>query len=229
LTPDLSPAFILRRNPYRDTSFLLDMFTRDAGKITCVAKFSKGKGTRTKGMLEPFRLLEVSWTGRGEVFTLFHADETCRYALKQGALIRAVYANELLLRALWQHQPQPELFAHYQQTLSRLQDPADTFALPLFELEVLAMAGYVLNLWHDDASGEDIRASVRYRFRPEHGLYPDAADGKGVPMTGSLLIALREPELMNAEQRLELRHVLDHLIQMLLKGKPLNARKLLNE
>jgi DNA repair protein RecO (recombination protein O) len=87
LTPDLSAAFILRRNPYRDTSFLLDMFTRDAGKITCVAKFSKGKGTRTKGMLEPFRLLEVSWTGRGEVFTLFHADETCRYALKQGALI----------------------------------------------------------------------------------------------------------------------------------------------
>jgi DNA repair protein RecO (recombination protein O) len=229
MLPELTSAFILRRNPYRDTSFLLDMFTRGAGKITCVAKFSKGKGSRTKGMLEPFRLLEVSWTGRGEVFTLFHADETCRYALKQGALIRAVYANELLLRALWQHQPQPELFAHYQQTLSRLQDPTDTLALPLFELEVLAMAGYVLNLWHDDASGEDIRVSVRYRFRPEHGLYPDAADGKGVPMTGSLLIALREPELMNAEQRLELRYVLDHLIQMLLKGKPLNARKLLNE
>jgi DNA repair protein RecO (recombination protein O) len=224
----LSPVFILRSNPYRDTSLLLDMFSRDAGKITCVAKFSKGKGTRTKGMLEPFRLLEASWTGKGEVFTLFHADETYRYPLKQANLVRAVYINELLLRSLWQHQPQPELFASYQQTLVRLEDPADIMALPLFELDVLASAGYLLNLWHDDISGQDIHPQRRYRFRPDHGLYPDEGEGKGVPIAGSLLIALREPEVMNAEQRLELRHVLDHLLQVLLKGKTLNARRLIS-
>ena len=69
MAAELSPAFILRRNPYRDTSLLLDMFTCDAGKITCVAKFGQGKGTRSKGMLEPFRQLEASWVGKGEVFT----------------------------------------------------------------------------------------------------------------------------------------------------------------
>ncbi|WP_050987991.1 DNA repair protein RecO [Thiothrix nivea] len=227
--PELTPAFILRRNAYRDTSLLLDMFTREAGKITCVAKFTKGKGSRTKGMLEPFRLLDASWTGRGEVFTLFHADETRRYPLKGAGLIRALYANELLLRGLWQHQPQPELFDHYQRTLTHLLDPTDSLVLPLFELDVLAMAGYVLNLWHDDADGHDILPLVRYRFRPEHGLYPDAGEGKGIPVSGGLLIALREPEAMSAEQRKELRHTLDHLIQMLLKGKTLNARQLLNE
>ncbi|MBJ6609156.1 MAG: DNA repair protein RecO [Candidatus Thiothrix moscowensis] len=227
--PELTPAFILRRNPYRDTSLLLDMFTRETGKITCVAKFTKGKGTRTKGMLEPFRLLEAHWQGRGEVFTLTQADETRRYPLKGAGLIRAIYANELLLRALWQHQPQAELFAAYQRTLVRLLDAADTLALPLFELEVLAGAGYELNLWHDDAAGHDIAASVRYRFRPEHGLYPDAGEGKGVPVSGSLLIALREPDSLSADQRVELRYTLDYLIQMLLKGKTLNARKLLNE
>ncbi len=205
------------------------MFTRDAGKITCVAKFTKGKGTRTKGMLEPFRLLDASWAGRGEVFTLTHADETRRYPLKGAGLIRAMYANELLLRALWQHQPQPELFDLYQRALTRLLDPADTLALPLFELDVLATAGYVLNLWHDDADGHDILPLVRYRFRPEYGLYPDAGEGKGVPLTGSLLIALREPDSMSAVQRKELRYALDYLIQMLLKGKTLNARQLLNE
>ena len=226
---ELSPAFILRRNPYRDTSLLLDMFTRDAGKITCVAKFGQSKNSRSKGMLEPFRQLDASWTGRGEVFTLFNAEEKRRFPLKAAGLIRAVYANELLLRALWQHQPQPELFTQYQQTLFRLEDPADVLALPLFELDVLATAGYVLNLWHDDAQGEDIFPAVRYCFRPDHGLYPDAGEGKGVPVSGGLLIALREPQTMNAEQRLELRHTLDYLIQMLLKGKTLNARKLLHE
>lgn len=226
---ELSPAFILRRNAYRDTSLLLDMFSREAGKITCVAKFTKGKGIRARGMLEPFRLLEANWVGRGEVFTLFHADETHRYALKGIGLIRAIYANELLLRALWRDQPQPELFDHYQRTLTRLLVPADLLALPLFELDVLAAAGYVLNLWHDDAGGHDILPLARYRFRPDHGLYPDAGEGKGVPVPGSLLIALREPETMNAGQCRELRQLLDHLIQMLLNGKTLNARQLLNE
>lgn len=226
---ELTPAFILRRNAYRDTSLLLDMFTREAGKITCVAKFTKGKGSRTKGMLEPFRLLDASWQGRGEVFTLFHADETRRYPLKGSGLIRAMYANELLLRALWQHQPQVELFDHYQRTLTRLLDPADMLALPLFELDVLETAGYVLSLWHDDADGHDIQASMRYRFRPDHGLFPEAGEGKGVPVSGSLLIALRDPDTMKVEQRLELRRTLDYLIQMLLKGKTLNARQLLNE
>lgn len=229
MLPELSPVFILRRNPYRDTSLLLDMFTLEAGKITCVAKFGHGKGLRSKGMLEPFRQLEASWTGKGEVFTLFNAEEKRRYPLKAAGLVRAVYANELLLRTLWQHQPQPELFAQYQQTLFRLENPAELLALPLFELDVLATAGYVLNLWHDDATGEDISPAVRYRFRPDHGLYPDAGESKGVSVSGGLLIALREPQTMNAEQRLELRHTLDYLIQMLLKGKTLNARRLLHE
>ena len=229
MLPPLSPAFILRRNPYRDTSVLLDLFTLEAGKITCVAKFGQGKNSRSKGMLEPFRQLDASWTGKGEVFTLFNAEEKRRFPLKAAGLVRAVYANELLLRALWQHQPQPELFAQYQQTLFRLENPADVLALPLFELDVLAMAGYVLNLWHDDAEGHDIELGMRYRFRPDHGLYADVGEGKGVPISGNLLIALREPEAMNPEQRLELRHTLDYLIQMLLKGKTLNARKLFHE
>ena len=226
---ELSPAFILRRNPYRDTSVLLDMFTLEAGKIACVAKFGQGKNLRSKGMLEPFRQLEASWTGRGEVFTLFNAEEKRRFPLKAVGLVRAVYANELLLRALWQHQPQPELFAQYQQTLFRLENTADLLALPLFELEVLAMAGYVLNLWHDDATGHDIDPMMRYRFRPDQGLCADAGEGKGVPIAGDLLIALREPQAMNGAQRLALRHTLDYLIQMLLKGKTLNARKLFHE
>ncbi len=180
-------------------------------------------------MLEPFRLLEASWTGRGEVFTLLHAEEMRRYPLNGASLVRALYANELLLRALWQHQPQPELFERYLQTLTCLLDTADWRALPLFELDVLATAGYELNLWHDDALGHDIDPVLRYRFRPEYGLSPDVGEGKGVPVSGRLLFALREPQTLDEGLRAELRHTLDYLIQMLLKGKTLNARRLLNE
>ncbi|MFN3786453.1 MAG: DNA repair protein RecO, partial [Thiothrix sp.] len=181
------------------------------------------------GMLEPLRRLEVRWQGKGEVFTLAQAEEMRRYPLQGAGLIRAIYANELLLRVLWQHQPQPELFTRYQQLLQHLLDVTNLLALPLFELEVLANAGYVLNLWHDDAAGDIIRSTQRYRFRPEHGLYPDGMDAKGVPISGKLLIALREPFSLSHDLRLELRYTLDYLIQMLLNGRVLNARRLLTD
>lgn len=224
---ELSPLFILRRHPFRDHSVLLDVFSRDAGKFTCVAKFHSSKNSRAKGMLEPFRLLEAHWTGRGEVFSLHKAEEIRRYPLKQAGLMRGMYANELLLRTLWQHQAQPELFALYQYTLQRLLDPTDTFALPAWELAVLANAGYELNLWHDDATGQAIDPQRRYRFLPDHGLSPDAANAKGVPISGALLIALRSPDTFPNPLHTELRQVLDHLLQMLLNGKTLFARRLL--
>lgn len=223
----LTPAFILRRNLFRDTSLLLDLFTLEAGKITCVASFSKGKGIRTKGMLEPFRCLDVRWQGRGEVLTLAYAEETQRYPLQGANLLRGVYANELLLRALWAHQPQPELFARYQQLLQALCAPGDPAALPLFELDVLATAGLALNLWQDDASDAAIQPTQGYRFVPEQGLVPAVGQGKGVAVSGRLLVALREPATLPAELQVELRQVLDQLVLMLLKGKTLNARRLL--
>lgn len=207
---------------------MLDLFTRDSGRIACVARV-KGKSTRTRGMLEPFRLLEASWTGRGEVFTLFHADEIRRYPLAGAGLVRALYANELLLRTLWQHQPQPELFDRYPQLLACLHDPAERVALLQFELDVLANAGYALNVWNDDATGREIDPALVYRFQPDHGLQPDDGEGRGIPVTGSLLVALRDPSTLNAEQERALRYTLDHLIQLLLKGRTLHARRLLPE
>lgn len=227
--PHLSPVFILRRNPYREHSLLVDLFTLETGRITCIAKFSKNKGMRSKGMLEPFRLLEASWTGRGEVFTLQQAEEKHRFALKHYSLIQGIYLNEILLRGLWPHQPQPELFKHYQAVLSQLVSQPNAIAVALFELAVLATAGYVLNLQHDDVTGEDINSQMRYRFLPEHGLTPDNAQAQGIPLSGGLLCALRQPETLTLAHYQELRAVLDHLFQWLLKGKPLHARRLLHD
>ncbi|MEZ5479485.1 MAG: recombination protein O N-terminal domain-containing protein [Thiolinea sp.] len=68
-------AYILRRNPFRDNSLLLDCFHESAGRLSIVARFSKRQGNRIKGMLEPFRLLDLYWSGSGEVHTLRHAEE----------------------------------------------------------------------------------------------------------------------------------------------------------
>ena len=34
----LQPAYVLHRRPYRETSFLVDLFTKEFGRITVVAQ-----------------------------------------------------------------------------------------------------------------------------------------------------------------------------------------------
>lgn len=228
----MKPAFILRRNNFRDNSLLLDLLTQDEGRISAVARYSKKQAARIKGMLEPFRLLEASWVGRGEVFTLTQTEEKGRYRLQQGALVQGLYLNELFLRAFQAHEPIPELFQGYRRVLHTLQSGENFPAVMLLELELLEACGYSLNLWQEDQAGVELRAELGYRFRPEFGLVvADSvlAEPNDTLISGSLLLALHTPEQMPLAAWRELRFVLDRLWRVLLKGKTLYARQLLGE
>lgn len=228
----MTAAFVLRRNAFRDNSLLLDLFTQDEGRISAIARFSKKHAARIKGMLEPFRLLDTSWVGRGEVFTLTQTEEKGRYRLQQGALVQGLYLNELLLRAFQPLQPMPELFQRYREVLYSLQAGANLKVVMLLELELLAANNYSLNLWEEDSSGLAIQADLTYRFRPEFGLVladKVLAEAGDTLISGQLLIALREPQTMPHEAWHELRLILDRLWRVLLKGRTLYARQLLTE
>lgn len=237
-----SLTYILRRNSYRDNSLLCDCFSESAGRITLVARFSKRQGNRIKGMLEPFRLLDTRWTGRGEVRTLNNAEEKRRHSLKGAALIQATYVNELVLRTFQPMQPLPELFTRYRHLLHLLQDGDNMPAVMLFELEVLAICGHELSLWQDDANGQVIQPDLNYHYQPDRGLFPLVSEKKqqtdlslensnsqrGVLITGELLIGLRNPPEMPDALWQTLRTVLDRMLSLQLDGKKLYARQLLN-
>ncbi len=238
-----SLTYILRRNAYRDNSLLCDCFSESTGRITLVARFPKHRSNRIKGMLEPFRLLDACWTGRGEVFTLHNAEEKRRYSFKGAALIQATYVNELVLRTFQPMQPLPELFTRYRHLLHLLEDGDNLPAVMLFELEVLAACGHELSLWQDDANGQVIRPDLNYHYQPERGLYPlinedtqqadlpftDSQHGqRGVLISGELLTGLRNPSEMSDALWQALRTVLDRMLSLQLNGKKLHARQLLN-
>ena len=182
----------------------------------------------------------MRWSGKGEVHTLFHADEKRRYSLKHGALIQATYANELLLRIFQDGQGVAELFVRYRHLLHHLEDGADLTALMQFELALLALCGYELNLWQDDATQAALQPEINYHFQPDRGLLPlhNKSPGQqamlstqraqsGVLVSGELLIALREPGKMQHEHWQQLRGVLDLMLSLQLNGKKLYARQLL--
>lgn len=235
-------TYILRRNAYRDNSLLLDCFSETEGRITLVARFSKRQSNRIKGMLEPFRLLDARWSGRGEVFTLRNAEEKRRYALKGVALVQATYLNEVLLRVFPPFQPLSALFTHYRRLLHELQRGGDLSAVMQFELAVLAACGQELSLWQDDENGAVIQPELNYHFQPERGLFPLHPEAgqqnelplnspqnaqNGVLINGDLLIALRNPAEMSDLQLRALRGVLDRMLSLQLAGRTLYARQLL--
>lgn len=229
-------AFVLRRNPFRDNSLLLDLFSEEEGRISAVVRYSKRQQARVKGMFEPFRLLACSWSGRGDVVTLKQTEELQRYPLKQGALIQAMYLNELLLKALLERQPQPELFQAYQHALLQLTHDLSGRTLLQFELELLAVFGLALSeMAVEQKNLVALTADDAYCIHPERGLQRRIASGTKTHVTGSvnisagLLLALQNPATLECADWQALRPVVDQLWQCLLPGKTLYARRLLPE
>src|SRR5579864_5526181 len=97
---DLQPACVLHRRPYRETSFLVDLFTPDYGRLTAVAKGARKIKSGIQGLLQPFLPLVVSWTGKGELMTLTHtelAPQQTPCQLRGDCLFAGFYLNELLV------------------------------------------------------------------------------------------------------------------------------------
>lgn len=168
---DHEPAFILHQRPYRETSLLLETLTRDHGRIGLIARGARRPRSRLAAVLQPFRPLHLSWSGRGDLKTLRSAEEAGPFTSPCGdRLMPAFYLNELLLRSLHRGDPHPGLFAHYFQTLSGLgAGSALEPGLRSFEWLLLNECGYGLVLSRTGCDAEPIDPESRYRYALDSG------------------------------------------------------------
>src|SRR5215475_2103479 len=135
----LAPAYILHHRPYRDTSRILDVITRDHGRLTLFARGVRGPKAKLASVLQPFQMLLLSWTGRGEAAQLTGAEYAqSAPALPASCLMAAFYLNELLMKLTTRHDPLPLLFDIYHETLERLRrgEPLEP-RLRIFEKRLL--------------------------------------------------------------------------------------------
>ena len=223
------PAYILHHRPFRDTSQLLDVLSREYGKVTLVARGSRSAKSKLRGILRPFQPLRMSWFARSDLGTLTGA-ETGAAPLSLGgdALISAYYVNELVLNFLHRHDPQPEIFDVYAQTLESLARSDRVAAnLRVFEMELLRLLGYALNLEYEANHHEPIEEARFYEYRAEHG--PVAISRSEGPMifSGASLRGIAgsrfdDPAVLRDAGRL-LREVIRHHLD----GRELKSRKVL--
>ena len=139
----LQPAFILQQRKFKETSLILDVLTRDFGRVSLLAKGVRKAKSKTAGLLQPFIPLAVSYLGKTELKTLTHVEIIPPFIQLQGlALYCGFYVNELVGCFLHQYDPHPEVFAYYGECLSSLSDSSKIeAALRIFELDLNGCCG----------------------------------------------------------------------------------------
>src|SRR5512147_2888837 len=111
---DHQPGFVLHTTAWRETSLIVEAFTRDFGRMSLVARGAKRPTSQFRGLLSPFTPLTFSWSGRSEAKNLVRVEWVGGLApLRGGALLSAFYANELIVRLLARADPHERLFASY--------------------------------------------------------------------------------------------------------------------
>lgn len=225
------PVWLLHHRDYQDSSRILELLSREHGRLSVVARGSRSAKSRLKGILRPFLPLQVSWVSRTDLGTLTGAElRGAPVALHGDALLSGYYANELLLHLVHRHDPQPEIFKVYGATIESLSGGREINAkLRTFEIELLRLLGYALNLDHDAESQAPLSAARSYVYRPEQG--PSAADDAAgsKTFTGSELIAIRNGDFSDPETLRSAARLLREVIAFHLGGRELKSRKVFRD
>lgn len=226
---DLEPAWVLHSRPWRETSLLLDILTRNHGRLTVVARGARRPKSELRGVLLAFQPLTLSWFGKGEVRTLHAAEWQGGLPQLSGqALLCAFYVNELLMRLMHRDEAHEPLFDDYAHTLVHLAHGTDlAVALRRFELRLLAQLGYGLNLTHD-VTGLPVEADAAYVYHHDSGAQRVEHGERGT-VSGQTLLDCASEQFADALTRQQARHLLRHALQQHLGPEPLQSRLLLQD
>lgn len=226
----LTPSFVLHTRPYRETSLLIDLFSREHGRVSLVARGVRKKNSSRYSLLQPYQRLLVAWSGKSELMTLTDVELDMRpYNLTSRRVIAGFYLNELLARLLHQGDPHADLFDMYDRTLAELDcnESNEALAIRLFEKKILEAIGYGLTLDIDVGTGEVIQPGISYYYRADKGASrqrPEKTDYMEV--SGDMLMALKQESFSNENLLRECKIFMRYLLQKHIGNKPLASRKL---
>jgi DNA repair protein RecO (recombination protein O) len=224
------PAVVLHARRYRDSSLLLDLLSREHGRVPCIARGAL-QARRGGGRLQPFQRLIVSLRGRGEVLTLANAEpEGPLTPLAGRRLYCGIYLNELIQRLTVRDDPLPDLFDDYLAALTRLAaaDEEEETVLRWFEVRLLQHLGVGLVL-DQDSDGRPVDPATRYTYRPESGgpqRGASATAAADITVDGATLLALHSNAFAGPDERRAARRFMRHIINCQLGGRPLKSREL---
>ena len=209
-------AYTLHSRPYRESSLLIDVFTREHGRVTVLAKGIRKLKSKQRSAMLPFSLLSIGWSGKGELPILTQAEHDGPVPILRGQQrLCGFYVNELLVKLLHKHDPHVELFDAYHRLLDILVSGVDMeMHLRLFEKKLLQELGYALELEHESDGSTRIDPQAIYQYVPMYGaVRVDRTTSNILTIRGATLLALAREKLDQAnldESKQLMRSVINH-------------------
>jgi len=183
-----TPGYVLHATAWRETSLIVQAFSRDHGWVTLVAKGAKRPHSVLRPALSVFQPLLLSWSGATEVKTMTRAECAGVHPLPGPAMMSCWYMNELMFRLLPREDPHPGLFDAYVIALQQLAaGQTAAGALRKFEWTLLKETGYGLD--QEPPDFDDVQQEPQLRARLRERLAEHLA---GRPLaTRQVLLALQ--------------------------------------
>lgn len=228
----LQSAYVLHRRPYRETSFLVELFTPEYGRLSAVIKGVRKARSQVPGLLQPFVPLIVSWTGKNELMTLTHVENKAEVKSLQGeCLFAGFYLNELLLCLLQKWDAHPNLYSLYENALVALQGPIlQEKTLRSFEKNLLEELGYGLLSKSHASLHNTFSTDCYYRFVIDQGfILIDINDPTQLPInvfSGSSLLAIAREDWQDESVLQAAKRLTRLVLGPLLGNRPIYSRKL---
>ena len=145
------PIYILHTYPFKETSLIVEILSKEFGRIAFTAKGARRPRSSLRGMLLPFQSLQATWSGRQELKTLHNIEWSNAFVTIEGdALVCGFYLNELIMRLVPKDDPYPKLYDFYNNTIQELtSNKFLSVTLRRFELRLLQELGYQVPLYKD--------------------------------------------------------------------------------
>lgn len=226
------PAFVLHLRPFKETSLIVEAFSREYGRIALVARGARRPRSAMRGMLMAFQPLEMGWFGQSEVRTLAKVEWLGGQPLLQAqSLLLGYYLNELLLKLLPRDDAHAALYDAYAEAVRSLAfGEPNEISLRRFELILLRELGYGLTLDREAGSDRPIDPQKRYAYVLERGAVPLAEASDGLEsFSGRALLAIAQEDFSDAGTLAECKRLMRMLIQHYLGGQALNSRRVFME
>lgn len=223
----LESAYLLHRRAYRETSFLVELWTLNHGRLSAVARGAR-KARMLSGLLQPFSPLLVSWSGKSDLVTLTHTEpQAIMHPLRGENLFAGLYLNELLMTFMQRWDAHSRLFHQYDATIQRLQGASlCPSILRSFEKNLLEEMGYAfLPKTHAEAV---FVKNCYYRFIPEQGFVSemDQKEGTRATFLGEHLLAIAQENWYSEAILSDAKRLIRIVMQPLLGTKVLRSREL---
>jgi DNA repair protein RecO (recombination protein O) len=233
---NLEPAFVLHTRAFKETSLLVDLFTKNLGRINVVANGARKPKSPLRSVLTPTSLFAVSFSGKTELKNLNACELLNHYSLSMPVSFNSIiYVNELLIKATEKEDPHEEIFNQYQLLCEGLSGKKERIEIEVllrsFELVLLQELGYGIDLSFESISGNKIKPKDKYMFDPSLGftkVQTDSIKSNGI-FLGEDILNFSSGDLTKEGSRLASKKIMRLALDRHLGNKSLNIRKYLSK